>query len=122
MVAPKDSVGSALSKAAQPDPSTGGIASMPGEPTGGLTGPPAPINDLGGAMLKVGGGLLARIAGALAPYLAAGVAPAAANGIVFAIVVDAGSAASSELFDDLQKYLQTHSVNLGPFNFVKSDF
>ena len=122
VVAPKDSVGSALSKAAQPDPPTGGIATMPGEPTGGLTGPPAPINDFGSAALKVGGGLLARIAGALAPYVAAGVAPAAANGIVFAVVVDAGSAASSELFDDLQKYLQTHSVNLGPFNFVKSDF
>ena len=122
VVAPKDSVGSALGKAMQPDPAPGGVAPVPGGPTGGLTGPPAPINDFGAAATKVGTGLLARIGGALAPYVAAGVAPAAANGLVFAIVVDAGSAASSELFDDLQKYLQTHSVNLGPFDFIKSDF
>ncbi len=122
VVAPKDSVGSALSKAANPDPPTGGIGPLPGQPPSGLTGPPAPINDIGAAALKVGGGLAARLAGALAPYVAAGVAPAAANGFVFAIVVDSGAAASAELFDDLQKYLQTHSVNLGPFDFIKSDF
>ena len=122
VVAPKDSVGSALEKATQPDQVSPG-ANIPGMPAGsGLTGPPPPITSFGDAAGKVGLGLLGRIGGALAPYVAAGAAPAAANGFVFAIVVDGGSAAASELFDDLQKYLRTHQVNLGPFDFVKSDF
>jgi hypothetical protein len=122
VVAPKDSAGSALEKAMQPDPVSPG-ANIPGIPSGsGLTGPPPPITSFGDAAGKVGLGLLGRIGGALAPYVAAGAAPAAANGFVFGIVVDGGSAAASELFDDLQKYLRTHQVNLGPFDFVKSDF
>jgi hypothetical protein len=41
---------------------------------------------------------------------------------VFAIVVDGSSAAASAFFDDLQSYVRTHNVNLGPFNFIKTDF
>jgi hypothetical protein len=59
-----------------------------------------------------------RAAGQFLPYLAG----VAGNAIVRAIVVDGGSAATSALFDDLQDYVRTHNVDLGPFDFIKSDF
>ncbi|MCU1659769.1 MAG: hypothetical protein JWO57_4425 [Pseudonocardiales bacterium] len=122
VIAPKDGIGNAVNKALQPDAPAPG-AGGPGIPSGGsLTGPPSPINNLPDAAIKVGTGVGTRIGGAVAPYVAAAVAPAAGNAFVFSILVDGGSAALSEEFDDLQKYLQTHSVNLGPFDFIKSDF
>jgi RHS repeat-associated protein len=122
VVAPKDSVGNALGKAMQPDPPPPGAGApgMPAPPS--LTGPPPPVNSLPAAAGQVGVGLAGRAAGAVLPYVGAALARAAGNAFVFSILVDGSSAALSEEFDDLQMYLQTHSVNLGPFNFIKSDF
>ncbi|MBI4900573.1 MAG: hypothetical protein HY829_08875, partial [Actinobacteria bacterium] len=121
MVAPKQSFGEAargaLNPPAQPPP---GPSGMPAAPS--LTGPPAPVNSLGGAFGQIGSAAAGRAAGLVAPYALAAVAPAAGNALVFAIVVDGSSAATSALFDDLQQYVRTHNVNLGPFNFIKTDF
>lgn len=123
MIAPKQSIGEAAQRALQPDPpppaGPGGLASGA---QGGLTGPAAPVNSLGGAFGQVGTAALGRAAGVVAPYALAAVAPAAGNALVFSIVVDGSSAATSAFFDDLQAYVRTHNVNLGPFNFIKTDF
>ena len=93
---------------------------MPAAPS--LTGPPAPVTTLGGAFGQVGLGGAGRAAASSPPYALAAAAPAAGNALVFAIIVDGGSAATSAFFDDMQEYVRTHNVNLGPFNFIKSDF
>jgi len=122
VVAPKDSLGSAANKALQPDPPPPG-SSIPGAPPAtSLTGPAPTANSFGGAMSQIGPAAGGRAAGVVLPYVAAALAPAAGNGFVWAILVDGGSAALSEEFDDLQKYIQTHNVNLGPFDFIKSDY
>ncbi len=121
MVAPKQGIGEAAQKALQPDPPPpSGPPGLPSAPS--LTGPAAPVTSLGGAFNQVGTAALGRAAGVVAPYALAAVAPAAGNAIVFSIIVDGGSAATSAFFDDLQKYVRTHNVNLGPFNFIKTDF
>ncbi len=120
MVAPKQSFGEASQRAMQPDPPPpSGPPGVPPAPS--LTGPPAPVTSLGGAFSQVGTAALGRAAGVVAPYALAAAAPAAGNAIVFSIIVDAGSAATSAFFDDLQEYVRTHDVNLGPFNFIKTD-
>ncbi|HEX2856245.1 MAG TPA: toxin TcdB middle/N-terminal domain-containing protein [Propionibacteriaceae bacterium] len=113
MVAPKTPFNQAMQQASQP-PST------PAAPS--LTGPPAPVTSVGAAVEKTASELALHYAGAALPYAGAIVAPAAANAWVAAIVIDVGSAATSAFFDDLQQYLRTHNVNLGPFNFIKTDF
>ena len=121
MVAPKQSFGEAAQRALQPDPPPpSGPPGVP--PTPSLSGPPAPVNSLGGAFGQIGTAAAGRAAGVVAPYALAAVAPAAGNALVFAIIVDGGSAATSAFFDDLQEYVRTHNVNLGPFNFIKTDF
>jgi len=98
-------------------------SSIPGAPPAtSLTGPAPTANSFGGAMSQIGPAAGGRAAGVVLPYVAAALAPAAGNGFVWAILVDGGSAALSEEFDDLQKYIQTHNVNLGPFDFIKSDY
>jgi RHS repeat-associated protein len=123
MVAPKQSVGDALRQASQPPSAP---AAGPGVPVpsgaGGLTGLPAPINNFSGAIGQTATGLAGHYGSALAPYALAWLAPAAGNGLVAAIIVDGGSAAVSGFFDDIQQYVRTHNVNLGPFNFIKTDF
>ena len=123
MVAPKQSVGDALRQASQPPSAP---AAGPGVPVpsgaGGLTGLPAPINSFSGAIGQTATGLAGHYGSALAPYALAWLAPAAGNGLVAAIIVDGGSAAVSGFFDDIQQYVRTHNVNLGPFNFIKTDF
>ena len=121
MVAPKQSFGEAargaLNPPAQPPAGPAGLA-----PAASLTGPPTQASTLGGAFNQIGSAALGRAAGVVAPYALAAAAPAAGNALVFAIVVDGSSAAASAFFDDLQKYVRTHNVNLGPFNFIKTDF
>ena len=121
MVAPKQSFGEAARQGLQP-PSTpsAGPAGMPAAPS--LTGPGAPVNTLEGAGSAVLGAGASKAAGIAAPYVLAWLAPVAGNAWVSAVVVDGSSAAVSELFDDLQRYVNTHNVNLGPFNFIKTDF
>ncbi|MDQ1364935.1 MAG: hypothetical protein QOE57_977 [Acidimicrobiaceae bacterium] len=119
VVAPKQSIGDAARGALTPDPPPAGAGGYPGATPGAA---PTEINDLGAAFGKIGTAAAGRAGGVIAPYAAAALAPVAANAFVSAIVVDAGSASAAALFDDLQEYLKTHNVSLGPFDFVKSDF
>ena len=122
-VAPKESVGDATRKLIQPpDPSPGAGGVPSAAPGTSLAPPPTEINTLegvGGALAKGFGG---KLAGTYAPYAAAWLAPAAGNGLVQAIIVDAGSATTAGFFDDIQEYVRTHNVDLGPFDFIKTDF
>ena len=124
-VTPKDSLGDALAKGSRPDPGSVGAGAQ-GAPAGGASGASgaggSSISSVGDAAASVGGKLAGHYAGIAAPYAAAWAAPAAGNAWVQAIVVDAGSAAASALFDDLQDYVRTHNVDLGPFDFIKGDF
>lgn len=121
MVAPKTSLGHDLKEAVTtPAQQTGG------GPAGGIPGAapaaPPPVNDFGDAMGKVATGFAGKVAGAAAPHVAAAIAPIAASYVVQTILVDLHAAAGSAFFDDLQEYVRTHQVDLGPFNFIKSDF
>jgi hypothetical protein len=119
VVAPKQSIGDAARGALTPDPPPAGAGGYPGATPGAA---PTEINDVGAAFGKIGTAAAGRAGGVIAPYAAAALAPVAANAFVSAIVVDAGSASAAALFDDLQEYLKTHNVSLGPFDFAKSDF
>lgn len=46
---------------------------------------------------------------------------AAASAAVQTVLVDAAAGGTAAWFDDLQQYLRTHDVNLGPFNFIAFD-
>ncbi len=123
-VTPKDSLGDALAKGSRPDPGSAGAGAQ-GAPAGGAGGASgaggSSISSVGDAAVSVGGKLAGHYGGIVAPYAAAWAAPAAGNAWVQAIIVDAGSAAVSALFEDLQDYVRTHNVDLGPFDFIKGD-
>ena len=84
-------------------------------------GPTTPVNNFGDAVGKVGTGLAGKTAGALFP----GPRPLATAGFTGSIItqtvaVDVLTAGPGSLFwDDLQDYLRTHNVDLGPFDFLK---
>ena len=120
VVAPKESIGDASRKLLDPPPQSG--ASGPSIPSGAPTPPAQEFNTLGGAGGELAKAGLGKVAGTYAPYVAAWAAPAAANAFVRAILVDGSAAAGSAFFDDLQQYVRTHNVDLGPFTFLKSDW
>lgn len=123
MVAPKESPLDATRHAVSGPAPGAGAAGPPVQAPGTSPLPPAAeINTVAGAGAAVGKGALGLAASTYAPYVGAWLAPAAGNGLVQAILVDGGSAATSALFDDIQEYLRTHNVDLGPFDFITSDF
>jgi len=112
--APKETVRESLEKAWKPD--------MMWEPTPQLTGPPPPVNSPAAAIGQTGTGLLGTSVGAVAPHVAGAIARYTGSIVIQTIVVDLHAAAASAYWDDLQNYVRTHNVNLGPFNFIKGDF
>lgn len=124
-VAPKESFKDSLAKGLSPDPNAGagGLPGAPGAPgaAGAPAGSPASVGDPWEAVGKVGTGLAGKGLGIAAPYATAAAAPVAGNPWVAAIVVDAGAAGAAALFDDLQDYVRTHNVDLGPFDFLKGE-
>jgi RHS repeat-associated protein len=112
--APKESVRESLDKAFTPDK-----AWTPGPPP--VTGPPPPVNSPMAAAGQVGLGLAGKAAGALAPHAAGVLARYTGSIVVQTIMVDLHSAAASAFWDDLQNYVNTHNIDLGPFNLFKAD-
>ncbi len=49
-------------------------------------------------------------------------APIAGSYLVQTIIVDISAAGTAAFFDDLQEYVRTHKVGLGPSNFIKGEF
>lgn len=119
IVAPKETPTQSVEKALKPD-----IPSAPptGMPPSAVTPPPSSINNFGDAAMKTATGVVGKVGGALAPHAAAATAGFTGSVITQTVIVDIGASAAAGFFDDLQEYLRTHNVNLGPFNFVKSDF
>ncbi|QIG39965.1 hypothetical protein G5T42_11120 [Microbacterium sp. 4R-513] len=124
VVAPKTSIQQDIQQQFQTPQQTGGAGGMPGAgaPGGGLTGPPAPINDAGGVVSTLAPQALGRVGSAVAPHVAAALAPAAALYPVQVALVDLIAAGGAGFYDDIQEYVRTHNVDLGPFNFIKTDF
>ncbi|MDQ2757490.1 MAG: FG-GAP-like repeat-containing protein, partial [Actinomycetota bacterium] len=123
MVAPKESPLDATRHALSGPPQGAGSAGPPVQAPGTSPLPPASeITTSAGAAGAVGKGFGGLAAGTYLPYVGAWLAPAAGNGLVQAILVDGSCATTSALFDDIQEYVRTHNVDLGPFDFVKSDF
>jgi RHS repeat-associated protein len=120
--APKQSLGDAARQALRPDPAAGGAAPSAIPPGPGPT-PPAPeINTVGGALNQIGTAAAGKAAGVVLPYAAAATAGITGNIITQTIVVDVAASSTAAFFDDLQEYVRTHNVDLGPFNFIKGSF
>ncbi|GAA4491668.1 toxin TcdB middle/N-terminal domain-containing protein [Microbacterium panaciterrae] len=124
MVAPKTSFQQDLQQQFQTPAQGGSAASAPGAaaPAGGLTGPASEINTASGVASKLGTEAAGRFVSAAAPHLAGAFAPYAGMYAVQTAIVDLTAAGGAGFFDDIQQYVRTHNVDLGPFNFIKSDF
>ncbi|WP_034411029.1 toxin TcdB middle/N-terminal domain-containing protein [Derxia gummosa] len=122
--APKESVRESVSKALEPQaPPAQGPASQALPPSmagGGLE--QAPVTSFGDAAAKVGAGIGGKVAGAVAPHLIAPAGGFFGSVVTQTVLVDLSAAAASAFWDDIQEYVRTHQVNLGPFDFVKQDF
>lgn len=124
IVAPKTSIQQDLQQQFQTPQQGGSAGNLPGAavPAGGATPPATEINTLGGVATKIGTEAAGRVAAAVGPHVAAAFAPYAASYAVQTTLVDLTAAGSAGFFDDLKQYVRTHNVDLGPFNFIKSDF
>ncbi|WP_345801300.1 toxin TcdB middle/N-terminal domain-containing protein [Microbacterium sp. AZCO] len=124
VVAPKTSIQQDLQQQFSTPQQGSGAAGAPGGavPGGGATPPAAEINTLGGAAQKIGTEAAGRVAAAVGPHVAAAFAPYAASYIVQTALVDLTAAGGAGFFDDLKEYVRTHNVDLGPFNFIKTDW
>jgi RHS repeat-associated protein len=112
-----ETVRDAFEGALRPDPPVPGGA--PAQPP--LTTPP-PVNDVGTALGQVGTGMAGRVGGAFFPHIAQAISGFTGSIVAQTVLVDLHAAVVSEYWDDLEQYLRTHDVNLGPFNFIKGDF
>ena len=123
VTAPKESVRDSIEKEFRPQTPPGGAEGAPGSGGPGAgppPGPTTPVNNFGDAVGKVGTGLAGKTAGALFPHVAAATAGFTGSIITQTVAVDVLTAGPGSLFwDDLQDYLRTHNVDLGPFDFVK---
>lgn len=118
--APNETPRESIERALQPDPAPAGAGSGAPTPTP-LTTPP-PVNSVGDAAAQVGGKLAGRVGGALFPHAAAATAGFTGSIVTQTVLVDLHAAVVSEFWDDLQEYVRTHNIDLGPFNVVKGDF
>ena len=110
--------GEAVQKALTPDvPST-----PPSSPGAYPAAPPAPINSFTEAATKTAVGIAGRVGGNLLPFAAQATAGFTGSIITQTVLVDLSAAGTTLFFDDIQSYVRTHNVNLGPFNFIKSGF
>jgi len=120
ITAPKETPRQSLEKAFTPNAPSGSGSGLP--PSSAPAGPPAaPITNLGDAAAKVSTDLATKAAGALVPHAATASAGFTGALVVQTIAVDLTAAGSTAFWDDLQGYVRTHNVNLGPFNFIKGD-
>lgn len=55
-------------------------------------------------------------------HVLAAIAPAAGNGALQTLLVDGAAGFGTAYLEDLQLYLRTHNVKLGPFDFIKSSW
>ena len=66
--------------------------------------------------------MLARVAVPQAEIFASGITGFTGSIITQTVAVDLLAGTGSLLLTDLQQYLQTHRVDLGPFNFIKGSW
>jgi len=122
--APKESLRESAAKALQPDaPPAQGPASqaLPPSSAGGAL-EQAPVTSFGDAAGKVAAGIGGKLAGGIAPHLIAPASGFFGSIVTQTVLVDLSAAAASAFWDDLQRYVRTHNVELGPFDFVKGEF
>ncbi|WP_456844067.1 toxin TcdB middle/N-terminal domain-containing protein [Cellulomonas sp. P5_C6] len=93
----------------------------PNPPPPPLVTPP-PVNSVGQALGATGGGLAGKFAGALLPHVAQAVAGFTGSVVAQTVVVDLASGVTADLWDDIQAYVRTHNIDLGPFNFLSGGF
>ncbi|MBA3588460.1 toxin TcdB middle/N-terminal domain-containing protein [Methylibium sp.] len=105
----------ALEKSMKPDMNWQPDLQAPGAP------PATPVNSFSDAAGKVGTGLLGKGAGAVAPHVAQAASGVTSNIAVQTVLVDLHAAAASAFWDDLQDYVRTHNVDLGPLNFIRGE-
>jgi RHS repeat-associated protein len=108
--------GQALQRSWTPDP--------PSQSPAGLATPPAAAAAPSSAptLLGAGGQLAARVLVPQAEIFASGITGFTGSIITQTIAVDLLAGTGSLLFTDLQQYLNTHRVDLGPFNFFKGSW
>ncbi|WP_292449450.1 hypothetical protein, partial [Methylibium sp.] len=58
---------------------------------------------------------------AVAPHVAQAASGVTSNIAVQTVLVDLHAAAASAFWDDLQDYVRTHNIDLGPLNFIKGE-
>jgi RHS repeat-associated protein len=119
IAAPKESVRESIEKSLSPQTPSNPPAGLPANAP---TAPTAPVNSFGDAAATVGKGLAGKVAGAVFPHVAAATSGFTGSIITQTVLVDLNAAAASALWDDLQEYVRTHNVELGPFDFIKGDF
>ncbi|MES2742018.1 MAG: toxin TcdB middle/N-terminal domain-containing protein [Pseudomonadota bacterium] len=83
--------------------------------------PTPPVTTFGDAMAEVGKAAGGKFAGAAAPMATTALKPFAASLLVQVIVIDTHTAGATLFWDDIQQYVRTHDIDLGPFDFVKSE-
>jgi RHS repeat-associated protein len=111
--APKETVRESVEKAWQPDTNW--------QPPQQLTGPPPPVNSPATAVGQTATGLGFKTLGAVAPHAAGAITRFTGSIFIQTIMVDLHTATASAFWDELQNYVNTHDVDLGPFNFIKAD-
>lgn len=104
-VAPKDTFVDRLMK---PD--------APSLPSLAPTAPITTAQDTASALAQAAGG---KALGAAMPAISFALRPFVA--IIQPIVIDSSAGVATLLWDDIQEYVRTHNVDLGPFNFISSD-
>jgi RHS repeat-associated protein len=118
--APNETPVESVEKAMKPDPAMpgGGSGAPPLRP---LTTPP-PVNDVGAALGQTSLGVGGRALGAVAPHVFQAASGFTGSIVAQTVLVDLHAAAVSEGWDDLQEYVRTHDVDLGPFDFLTFDW
>lgn len=111
--APNETVKESLAKAWESDKTW--------QPSPQLTGP-SPVNSFSDGAAQTVTGLGGKSIGAVAPHWLEAIAGFTGNYITQTVMVDLHAAAASAFWEDLQKYVNTHNIDLGPVNFIKGEF
>lgn len=89
-------------------------------PRPGVT-PSPPITTAEGTVSALGPAAAGKVAAAAGPAISFALRPFAASLIVQTIVIDSHAGGVTLFWDDIQPYVRTHNINLGPFSFISGD-
>lgn len=114
---PGDSPARAAARIFEPEPA------MPaGAPTQAPMTPPTPVNSIGEAGRQIAFGFLGKTLKEFFPLIASSTSRVTGSIVAQTVLVDLHAAALSAGWDDLEAYVRTHKIDLGPFDLFGGSF